>query len=319
MATMLSRRTSTARWSQSRYQPHGDCGYCYDAFRRAINLSVGNHTVLYRHQRTAGGGNYRLFWLTPGAGAASRDDLTVRIEVCKTGLLEDNCEKYTNSATGAVAYKPTGILHDYGETDKMMFGLISGSFMHNKQGGVLRKQMGTFKDEVDLRPVSSRARRKASSRRSTASRSRVSSDSNPYTNPNYSYNCSAGWSSNQPDSWCRPWGNPIAEMMFESLRYFAGATGPEPEYTYTDAGSDDATLNMPEVSAWKDPYKSVAKAALEILPARSRSRPSSATSTPNTIPICRAAHWAARRSVHLPSALSSSMSSARQDRSGSQG
>jgi type IV pilus assembly protein PilY1 len=252
--------TLAASW----YGPHGDCAYCSTHAGAAMNLSVGNHTVLYRHQELSGGDNYRLLWLTPGAGAASRDDYTVRVEVCKTAaLLEDNCEKYTNSSNGAVAYKPTGILHDYGETDKMMFGLISGSFMHNKQGGVLRKQMGTFKDEVNLDTGQFASPKKGIIATLDGIKIQsLDSDTNPYSNPHYTYNCSPGWSSNQPDGQCRPWGNPIGEMMFESLRYFAGAATPEPEYSYTNAGSDDNTLGMPEVSTWKDPYKSVAQGGL---------------------------------------------------------
>jgi type IV pilus assembly protein PilY1 len=252
--------TLAASW----YGPHGDCGYCSTHSGTAMNLAVGNHTVLYRHQELGGGDNYRLLWLPPAAAAATVTDLTVRVEVCKTvALNEDNCEKYTNSSTGAVAYKPTGILHDYGETDKMMFGLISGSFMHNKQGGVLRKQMGTFKDEINLNTGQFASPKKGIIATLDGIKIQsLNSDTNPDTNPNYSYNCSPGWSANQPDGQCRPWGNPIGEMMFESLRYFAGAASPEPEYTYTDVGSDDNVLGMPEVATWKDPYKTIAQGGL---------------------------------------------------------
>ena len=138
--------TLVASW----YQPHGDCGYC-TTHSGSITLTAGNHTVLYRHQELGGGDNYRLLWLPPGAAAASRDDFTVRVEVCNATYAthETNCKKYTNPGNGAVVYKPTGLLHDYGETGKMKFGLLSGSYMHNRQGGVLRKQMGGFTDEID--------------------------------------------------------------------------------------------------------------------------------------------------------------------------
>jgi type IV pilus assembly protein PilY1 len=208
------------------------------------------------------------------AGVASITDLTVRVEVCKSvALNEDNCEKYTNPVGGAIAYKPTGLLHQYGETDKMLFGLMSGSFMHNKQGGTLRKQMGTFRDEINMSTGQFASPKKGIIATLDGIKIQSLNMSGTATcadgvaraecvNPNYGYNCSAGWSSNQPDGQCRPWGNPIGEMMFESLRYFGGAAAPEPEYTYTNTGSDDLTLGMPEVTAWKDPYKSVAAGGL---------------------------------------------------------
>ncbi|MGA9828509.1 MAG: PA14 domain-containing protein, partial [Rhodanobacteraceae bacterium] len=259
-----------------------------------INLGTGRHDIEFRHEEQTGGDNFRLYWKTPSSGtwtivpkrtssngagflsngtyngatrtfydltipppsgAATRTDYTVRVKVCVNGLLEDNCEKYTNSTNGAVSYKPTGLMHDYGETDQMMFGLISGSFMHNKQGGVLRKQMGSFKDEINFDTGQFVTPKKGLIATLDGIKIQsLNSDTNPYSNPHHTWHCSPGWSSNQPDGECRAWGDPIGEMMFETLRYFGGAGGPEPEYTYTDAGSDDQVLGMPEVSQWKDPY-----------------------------------------------------------------
>ena len=45
--------------------------------------------------------------------------------------------------------KPTGLLHDYGENDAMLFGLITGSYDKNMSGGLMRKVVSSFKDEVD--------------------------------------------------------------------------------------------------------------------------------------------------------------------------
>ena len=250
--------TLVASW----YQPHGDCGYC-TTHSGSITLTAGNHTVLYRHQELGGGDNYRLLWLPPGAAAASRDDFTVRVEVCNATYAahETNCKKYTNPGNGAVVYKPTGLLHDYGETGKMKFGLLSGSYMHNRQGGVLRKQMGGFTDEIDA--ATGRFTWHTASFKgviSTLDGIKINSFERNYS---HDYACNnSGWYGPVLDGVCRIWGNPIGEMMFETMRYFAGATAPEPEYTYTDAGSDDATLSMPEVTNWKDPYKSVAAGGL---------------------------------------------------------
>src|SRR5574343_719014 len=47
-------------------------------------------------------------------------------------------------------YKPIGILQQYGEDDSMAFGLITGSYAKNTSGGVLRKNMSSLKNEIDL-------------------------------------------------------------------------------------------------------------------------------------------------------------------------
>jgi type IV pilus assembly protein PilY1 len=262
-----------------------------------ITLASGStHTIEFRHEEQTGGDNFRLYWKTPwsatwtvvpvrsGGGShlsgfdssgvarsfydltkapassnnATRDDYTVRVEVCNPTFAahESDCKKYTNPVGGSIVYKPTGLLHDYGEDGRMMFGLLSGTYMHNRQGGVVRKQIGSFADEVD--PATGRFTWHTSSFKgiiSTLDGIKINSFERSYS---HDYNCgNTGWLGPVADGVCRIWGNPIAEMMFEALRYFAGATGPEPEYTYTNTGSDDATLNMPEVTSWKDPYKSV--------------------------------------------------------------
>ncbi|HEX8987136.1 MAG TPA: PilC/PilY family type IV pilus protein [Rhodocyclaceae bacterium] len=51
---------------------------------------------------------------------------------------------------------------------------------------------------------------------------------------------------------CRSWGNPMAEIFYEGLRYFAGnGKTATPDYAY-GASSADATLGLP-VATWRDP------------------------------------------------------------------
>jgi len=50
------------------------------------------------------------------------------------------------------------------------------------------------------------------------------------------------------------WGNPVAEMMYEGLRYFAGKSAPTPAFTYSGT-TDDSTLGLP-LPNWNDPYDS---------------------------------------------------------------
>ncbi|MGA9422334.1 MAG: PilC/PilY family type IV pilus protein, partial [Rhodanobacteraceae bacterium] len=120
---------------------------------------------------------------------------------------------------------------------------------------MLRKQMGSFKDEINFDTGQFVTPKKGLIATLDGIKIQsLNSDTNPYSNPHHTWHCSPGWSSNQPDGECRAWGDPIGEMMFETLRYFGGAGSPEPEYTYTNSGSDDQILGLPEVSQWKDPY-----------------------------------------------------------------
>jgi type IV pilus assembly protein PilY1 len=48
------------------------------------------------------------------------------------------------------------------------------------------------------------------------------------------------------------WGNPIAEMMYEGLRYYAGKATPTTDFHSATMTEDDA-LGLPNAS-WDDPY-----------------------------------------------------------------
>jgi type IV pilus assembly protein PilY1 len=53
---------------------------------------------------------------------------------------------------------------------------------------------------------------------------------------------------------CRMWGNPIGEIMYETLRYFSGAGAPTSDFAYDNtAGNDDYDLGLP-LPDWVDPY-----------------------------------------------------------------
>ena len=54
------------------------------------------------------------------------------------------CKAYPNGH-----FKPTGILHDYGESERMYFGLITGSQQNNLEGGKLRRNVGNFAGEIN--------------------------------------------------------------------------------------------------------------------------------------------------------------------------
>ncbi len=169
-------------------------------------------------------------------------DYVVRVQVCSTTATETDCKRYP-----AGNFKPVGLLHQYGENDSMYFGLLTGSYQKNTSGGVLRKAMSSFKDEVDAnngRFTSTIGIVK------TLDRLRITGFGS-----GYAYNDNCGWITTKPisEGECRMWGNPIAEMMYEGLRYFAGKAKPSNEFKINATGNDDAALGLP-LATWNDPY-----------------------------------------------------------------
>lgn len=215
-----------------------------------INLSPGLYDIVYIHQEAAGGDSYELRW-NIGATPASRiADYRVNVEVCKAGMLEDNCKAYEDSG-GNITYKPTGVLQDFGDNESMWFGLLTGSWAKNTAGGVLRKNVGPFTDELD--PDTGIFDTNVNGIVSTIEKLRIGRfrRSNNYTYP-------SGWITTRAinPGEAQDWGNPVAEMMYEGLRYFAGAQAPTPEFAIANSGNVDTdTLGLP-VATWKDPYSS---------------------------------------------------------------
>lgn len=166
-------------------------------------------------------------------------DYVVRVKVCDSSVgLEDNCQAYASGHQ-----KPIGLLQQFGENDSMYFGLLTGSYNNNLQGGVLRKNISSITDEIDL-----------DTGQFTSVNGIISTlDKLTVTGfqTNYTYSC--GWiaTRNLNNGECKMWGNPIAEMMYESVRYFSGKATPTSSFNYS--GGTDASLGLPNVS-WQDPY-----------------------------------------------------------------
>ena len=114
----------------------------------SIALTGGqSYQITFRHEEGSGGDNWGLYWKLPNAAASTLTDYNVRVEVCPSGnsaLRDSTCKVY-----GSGAVKPTGILHDFGETNRMHFGLLTGSYEKSMSGGILRANMGSFTREVD--------------------------------------------------------------------------------------------------------------------------------------------------------------------------
>jgi len=183
-----------------------------------------------------------------GSYGGRRTNYTVRVEVC-TAAFHDGCKQYPNGN-----YKPVGLLHDYGENEAMLFGLLTGSYDKNMSGGRLRKVVSSFKDEVDPNTGVFTANAKIVQ---TFDRLRIRDFNNWRTDNAYR----GGWVKDRPmyEGEFVDWGNPLAEMLYEAVRYFAGKGAP----TSVFAGSTgfDNEVGLP-TARWDNPYSptSAAKA-----------------------------------------------------------
>jgi type IV pilus assembly protein PilY1 len=283
------------------YGEHDDCGAC-STHSGKIYLSKGKHTIEYRHERgNQYDKTYKLLWYHPEdkawkivqdaswgnvfknkltrtqysisnviIPASQITDYIARVQVCDTDIgLENNCKTYAGNdgklGTNDDVYKPVGLLQRYGETEQMLFGLISGSYAKNTSGGVLRKKISLIADEINT----------TTGQYKTGDGSVTDPSDDSYKSNgiiktidkfrinNFNYSSKAydpGW----PDAWVttRPmtegefpdWGNPTGEMMYEALRYFSGAGAGKSDFLYdSGADTDDKSLGLP-LETWDDPY-----------------------------------------------------------------
>ena len=231
------------------YGPHGrnNSEANLNTYSMSVLLTAGiNYSIKFRMEQATGGASYYLYWKEP-VPASGITDYIVRTQVCTTVDRDishetNSCEPYPNGN-----YKPVGLLHNFGEDDTMLFGLLSGSYENNLDGGVLRKAVSSFKDEVDL--TTGRFDTSTNGIVSTLDKLRVMN----YDDSRYRYAC--GWITNRPitNGECDMWGNPVAEMMYESLRYFSGKGSPTADFNIASSGNNDAALGLP-LATWSDPY-----------------------------------------------------------------
>jgi type IV pilus assembly protein PilY1 len=180
-------------------------------------------------------------------------DFQVRTKVCVNSndangnsLLESNCKQYPSTN-----FKPTGLLHTFGEDGKALFGLLTGSFQKNKSGGVLRKNIASFANEVNA--ATNGTFTGVDGIVKTINTFRISRYHYGTGNNDGLYNttdsCSWGLSS-FTDGNCSNWGNPISEMYLEAVRYFAGQTAT----TAFEAPNDGTTyISGLTTAGWSSP------------------------------------------------------------------
>lgn len=245
---IIKNKTGIERGSVGWYEGHGanSSNSSLDSHSSDFWLESGEvYDVEFRHFEQDGGESFALY-RNLSLPSSEFSEYAVRVEVCAgEGLLEENCRRYSDGE-GSQSFKPTGLLHDYGENESILFGLLTGSYENNLDGGVLRKNIGSFRDEVnqddgtftDVNGIVD-----------TISKLRTVN----FNTGNQQYRC--GWITNRPinNGECEMWGNPIAEMMYEVVRYFSGKEGPTAAFDISDSGNNDAALGLPKPE-WRNPY-----------------------------------------------------------------
>jgi len=240
-----------------------------DSHSASKYLTAGTHSILFRHQEATGGESWGLFHARNYA-ASKRDDYQIRVQVCPAAeaLREDNCRAYGSG--GSVVYKPTGILHDFGEAaagekPRMYFGLLTGSQFNNLRGGVLRRNLQNFSSEInpntgqfktDVRGIAHTLNSLRMIGGGYGSKTRTRDQSGNWQWSNGTGNCPAFGDRDLNNGECRMWGNPIGEMMLEALSYFAGGSATA---NFIGGGAsqgvnEENTLGL-RVESWRDPYK----------------------------------------------------------------
>lgn len=222
-----------------------------------------------------------------GATAARRPDrntqkiadLTVRVAVAQPALLGTERVKQYPSGN----YKPIGLLQQYGEGggDKfcskslktcasssdcgsgdgncvykspMYFGLITGSFQKNKSGGLLRSKITDIADDTsgDINRNTGAFTGANGGIIKTINNLRIIRYDWSEGYYNSTDSCLWGLASFS-DGNCSNWGNPLGEMFYEAIRYFAGKTDPTSAYYFL--GND--YINTLKKETWNsqiDPY-----------------------------------------------------------------
>lgn len=131
-----------------------------------------------------------------------------------------------------------GLCVDKGQ---MYFGLITGSYEKNMSGGVLRKNIWSIVDETNANTGIFQ------SSENTPGNIILTFDRLKIVDFNYNGHFYAGgWVTTRPmiEGEFKNWGNPVGEMLYEALRYFAGKTSPTSSFTYS--GNQDGGINLPK-------------------------------------------------------------------------
>lgn len=184
--------------------------------------------------------------------------LVARVQVCTSLIGTERCKNY--GTIPEPKYKPVGLLQEFGESinngvepARAEFGLMMGSYDNNLQGGILRKNMSQINDEIDPATGIFVA---------TPPDGGIIRSFNEITL--YDYNLGTGqysttscpsltrFSSDISNGKCPSWGNPVGELLLESMRYYAGK---EQDTSLNAVLTQDTAVGLTAVTKWKDPLK----------------------------------------------------------------
>lgn len=177
-------------------------------------------------------------------------DYTVRVESCVSTALKgkEKCKQYPDGNL-----KPIGLLHNYGETGQIEFGLLTGSYKKNRSGGVVRKDISSFVGEVNKDTNGTFTG--AAGIVTTIDKFRISQyeygDGTGDGRYNNTDTCPWGKSEFNEGN-CSNWGNPATEMYLEAVRYFAGLNK---NNAFSNNANDDTGYisGLTNVGGWTDP------------------------------------------------------------------
>jgi type IV pilus assembly protein PilY1 len=184
-----------------------------------------------------------------------------QVQVCVTGMLEANCERYFNSGTSIVTHKPVGLIQRQGlntqgtddqsdDTILMKFAMMTGSHAKNFTGGVLRSNVVDVNNEINVSDGTIKA-----------ATSKIIKNIDNFRMLGYNYatgyynlggNEGTCTTSTPTDGACKSWGNPIAEVLYEAIRYVQGLTSPTSQYQASPADHTGSPLTVE--GSWVDPY-----------------------------------------------------------------
>ena len=171
----------------------------------------------------------------PDENTGANAEFIARLDVCVDGLVgTEDCKLYPDGNI-----KPIGILQTYGDSGLINFGLMTGSYQNNIEGGVLRKNPGPFTDEVAVTTDGSFIfADNDDSIVKTLEKLRAygiqfnGNNGNTYFGNGSGDDCRFQLD-DIPNGDCNFWGNPISEIYKETVRYLAGLN-PDPNFQAND-------------------------------------------------------------------------------------
>lgn len=206
-------------------------------------------------------------------------DLYLYVEACVSinGVREENCVGYPKNSNSPTSWRPTGLLHDLATTNTAKFGLLTGSYENNFSGGVLRSNVRDFNLEVDPStgdfidtvdgPSIAKTIDKLNISGWVAGTQAIDGEV-PWSYRECGNSSSEFVFGHPTQGMCKNWGAPIAEMMYEGLRYFSGKGTPTP--SFANSVGDKSTwgthpytypaLQLKPVP-WQNPFQSPKQAS----------------------------------------------------------